>query len=205
VDLKEPSVHRVPSIDHSVKRNDRNSGPAASFMVCLLVLGALPALAADVPGIGNFGQVDAHVYRGAQPTPEGFRYLVGIGVKTVIDLRESGARSREEERTVTESGMKYLNVPMSGLTAPTEAEILKLLPLLEDASSGAVFVHCWRGADRTGSVIAAYHIDHDHWDSARALEDADTFKMSRLQIPRRNFIRNFRPLADEPKTAAAAQ
>jgi protein tyrosine phosphatase (PTP) superfamily phosphohydrolase (DUF442 family) len=171
-------------------------------VVCLVVVGALHALAGSAPGIGNFGQVDAHVYRGAQPTGEGFRYLASIGVKTVIDLRENGSRARAEERAVTESGMTYLNVPMTGFAPPTDAELQKILPLLEN-SSGAVFVHCWRGADRTGAVIAAYHIDHDRWDNARALQDADAFKMSRLQIPRRNFIRGFHPLAAEPRPAAA--
>ena len=53
----------------------------------LLVL-SLPVFAGSpVQGIHNFYKVDEHVYRGGQPTEEGFRYLAKIGVKTVIDLR----------------------------------------------------------------------------------------------------------------------
>ena len=159
-----------------------------------LLVGAIPALAANIPGINNFDQVDAHVYRGGQPSDEGFRYLAGIGVKTIIDLREAGDRSQMEERTVKASGMTYLNVPMTGLTPPSEAELLKILPVLENSSSGAVFVHCLPGKDRTGAVIAAYHIDHDHWDNGRALVDAKSHHMSIFQLPRQNFIRNFHPL-----------
>jgi|SRR5581483_2252702 len=165
---------------------------SARVSTALFFVFGLPSFAASVPGIHNFDQVDAHVYRGAQPTGEGFEYLSKLGVKTVIDLREAGERSREEERLVTDAGMKYINVPMTGLTPPTDAEISKILATMEDGASGPVFVHCRRGADRTGAVIAAYHIDHDKWDNARALLDAKAHKMSFLQHPRENFIENFR-------------
>ena len=163
---------------------------------------SLPALASPVPGISNFDQVDAHVYRGGQPTTQGFQYLAKIGVKAVIDLREAGDRARAEEQAVIAGGMKYVNVPMTGLTPPTEAEIARILALMEDSAAGPVFVHCMRGADRTGAVIAAYHIDHDKWDNARALKDAKAHKMSFFQFPRQAFIRDFRPLA--PAVAATA-
>lgn len=170
-------------------------------VLCLAVAGILPALAANPRGIKNFDQVDAHVYRGAQPTGEGFRFLAGMGVKTVIDLREPGTRAKAEERMARELGMAYINVPMTGLTPPTEAELLRILPVLENASEGPVFVHCMRGADRTGAVIAAYHIVHHHWDNARALDDAKAHHMAFFQIPRQNFIRNFQPLTMAKKVA----
>jgi tyrosine-protein phosphatase SIW14 len=169
----------------------------------LLTLG-LPVFAASAPGIQNFDQVDAHVYRGGQPTPEGFQYLAKLGVRIIIDLREADTRSQGEQRVVTGAGMRYINVPMSGLTPPTEAEIAKILALLEDGTAGPVFVHCRRGADRTGAVIAAYHIDHDHWDNTRALKDAKAHSMSFFQIPRQNFIKSFRPLAVDAKAPSHA-
>src|SRR5580658_3441653 len=146
------------------------------FALALPVL-ALPALAGSSPqGIKNFYQVDQNVYRGAQPTEDGFKYLAKIGVKTVIDLRAADQRSESEESMVTAAGMKYVNVPMTGLAAPTQAQISTILGILEgnhsEGASGAVFVHCKRGADRTGVVIASYRIDHDGWDNARALSEA---------------------------------
>jgi protein tyrosine/serine phosphatase len=169
----------------------------------LFTLG-LPAFAASpAHGIKNFYQVDAHVYRGAQPTDEGFQYLVKIGVGTVIDLREADERSQAEERLVRAAGMKYVNVPMTGLTPPTDAEINRILGILESNGSGAVFVHCKRGADRTGAVIAAYRIDHDHWDNGRALSEAMARQMSFFQFPRQSYIRNFQARATDAKTAAA--
>jgi protein-tyrosine phosphatase len=174
-------------------------------LVALFLFG-LPALASSsVQGINNFYQVDEHVYRGAQPTTVGFGYLAKIGVKTVLDLREDDDRSYREARVVTSLGMQYVNVPMTGLTPPTEPEITKILALLEDGTAGAVFVHCMRGADRTGAVIAAYRIDHDHWDNSRALKEAMSFGMSFFQLPRQNFIRKFQPLTikSDPKSSIA--
>ena len=160
-----------------------------------LFLFSSPALAGQsVQGINNFHQVNEHVYRGAQPTTGGFDYLAKIGVRTVLDLRENGERSSREASLVTSLGMHYVNVPMTGLAQPTRADITRILVLLEDGSSGTVFVHCLRGADRTGAVIAAYRIDHDLWDNYRAWKEAMSLGMSFFQLPRQNFIRKFQPL-----------
>jgi tyrosine-protein phosphatase SIW14 len=158
--------------------------------IAFLVFG-LPAFCASAPGIKNFDQVDEHVYRGGQPTEAGFKYLASLGVKNIIDLREADSRATDEERAVTAAGMNYINVPMTGLTPPREAEMVKILTLLEDASAGPVFVHCKRGADRTGAVIAAYHIEHDKWDNQRALKDAMSHGMSFFQFPRQGCIKTF--------------
>src|SRR5438876_720194 len=173
-------------------------------LIALLVFGP-PLFAGSVPGIKNFDRVDAHVYRGAQPTDEGFQYLAKqLGVKTIIDLRETDDRSKVEERVVTGSGMKYVNVPMTGLTPPTEGEIARILAMLEDGTTGPVFVHCRRGADRTGTVIAAYHVAHDKWDNAHALMDAKAHSMSPFQFPRQNFVKDFRQRTMEAKATSPA-
>ena len=167
----------------------------------LFALGIPVFAASSAPGIHNFYQVDEYVYRGAQPTEEGFRYLAKIGVKTIIDLREPGDRSQWEEGVVTAAGMKYINVPMTGLTPPTDAETDRILTMLEDRTTGPVFVHCMRGADRTGAVIASYRIDHDGWDNRRALKEAMTNGMSFFQFPRQSFIRSFQKRTIEAKAA----
>jgi protein tyrosine phosphatase (PTP) superfamily phosphohydrolase (DUF442 family) len=177
---------------------------ASRLPIAILIFG-LPVFAGSVPGIKNFDQVDARVYRGAQPTDEGLRYLAKLGVKTIVDLREAGDRSKAEERVVTGAGMKYVNVPMTGLTPPTDAEITRILALLEDNTAGPVFVHCLRGADRTGAVIAAYHISHDKWDNARALKDAKAHSMSFFQFPRQSYIQNFRAPTVEAKATSPSE
>ena len=166
---------------------------------------ALPVLAGTSPGLSspikNFYQVDTGVYRGAQPTEDGIKYLAKIGVKTVLDLRAGDERSEAEEKLVAAAGMKYVNVPMSGRTPPTEAQISRVLAILE-AGSGSVFVHCKRGADRTGVVIASYRIDRDGWNNAQALSEAKARGMAPTQLPRMGYIQAFQPRA---AVASAAQ
>lgn len=175
-----------------------NRLPIAVFVL------SLPVFAGSAPGIKNFDQVDAHVYRGGQPTDEGLQYLAKLGVKTIVDLRESGDRSNAEKRAATGAGMKYVNVPMTGLTPPTDDEITGILAILEDHTTGPVFVHCLRGADRTGAVIAAYHISHHNWDNARALKDAKAHSMSFFQFPRQNYIQKFRPSTLDAKAPSSS-
>lgn len=170
-----------------------------------LVLGFPVWASSSVPGIHNFYEIDQKVCRGAQPTGDGFKYLARIGVKVVVDLRGHDSRSAAEERTVTNAGMRYVNVPMTGLTPPSQADITTILTLLEDPASGPVFVHCRRGADRTGAVIAAYRIDHYKWDNARALHEAMSDGMSWFQFPRQKYIRSFQARVPDAAPAAAAE
>src|SRR5260221_11918829 len=94
---------------------------ARRALLPMLALCFLPAAAfadSGVPGVGNFHQVNGQVYRGAQPTAEGFANLARLGVATIVDLREAGERSVAEQRIVKAAGMRYVSVPMKGLSAP---------------------------------------------------------------------------------------
>jgi tyrosine-protein phosphatase SIW14 len=157
----------------------------------------------DLPGVGNFHQVDEHVYRGAQPKAQGFTGLAKLGIKTVLDLR--GEKS--EQSAVESAGMHYVRLPWSGYKAPAESQIATVLSLLNDTSAWPVFVHCRRGADRTGTAIACYRIEHDHWSNQQALAEAKTFGMSSMEKAMQHFILLFTPtiratLATAPSPAA---
>jgi protein-tyrosine phosphatase len=54
-------------------------------------------------------------------------------------------------------------------------------------------VHCKRGADRTGVVIAVYRIQHDQWENSRPLAEVMSRGMSWLQFPRQNYVLQYRP------------
>jgi protein tyrosine/serine phosphatase len=149
--------------------------------------------APSLEGVGNFQKVDDHVYRGAQPTPEGFSNLSKLGIQTVIDLREPGDRSATERKWVADAGMRYVSVPMYGMSTPSNESVVKVLGMLEDRGAGPVFVHCKRGADRTGGVIACYRIEHDHWKNAQALSEARSLGMSWFQIAIQNYVRKYQP------------
>jgi tyrosine-protein phosphatase SIW14 len=146
-----------------------------------LTLGSMTA-SSQIDNLPNFQKVDEHVYRGAQPTNSGFKELAERGIKTVVDLRDIGEHSQaDEQKAVTDLGMRYVSIPMQGMSTPKDERIAAVLALLNDVTSGPVFVHCKRGADRTGTVIALYRIIHDGWDSKRALSEAKSYGMSVFQ------------------------
>jgi tyrosine-protein phosphatase SIW14 len=146
----------------------------------------------EAPGIPNFHQVNAHLYRGGQPSDAGWSSLAKLGVKTVIDLRPASEHSIGKEAIAVEAaGMVYVSQPMARLAAPTNEEIRKILALLDSSEQWPIFVHCRRGADRTGTVIACYRIAHDQLASQEALREARSYGLSRLEVGMKHFIQNF--------------
>lgn len=114
----------------------------------------------------------------------------------MIDLRpdgEDGTHSiAKEAEMVQAAGMRYINVPLSGIRAPSHATVKKLLALMTDPANGPVFIHCKRGADRTGTIVASYRMAHDHWNNADALKEANSLGMSWHEFAMRYFVANFR-------------
>jgi uncharacterized protein (TIGR01244 family) len=158
----------------------------------------IPTFAADPAGLPNFHRVNAQVYRGAQPTAEGIRELAKLGVKVVVNLRDE-VNGADEQSAVEAAGMRYITIPMRGLHAPTNEQIASVLKLLNDPASGPVFVHCRRGADRTGTVLACYRITHDHWDNTKALAEARSLGMSWIERAMQSYVLHYR--AEQPVAA----
>lgn len=163
----------------------------------LALAGLQAASLSEVAGVHNFHEVNEHVYRGAQPNKQGFAALARLGVKTVIDLR-----GEKSERSLVEgAGMRYVRLAWNGHKAPAAEQVSTVLSLMNDNSAWPVFVHCRRGADRTGTAIACYRIAHDHWTNQQALGEAKSFGMSSLEVAMQHFILRFNSAT--PQLAAA--
>lgn len=89
--------------------------------------------------------------------------------------------------------MRYVSIPMKGMSTPKNTQIADVLSVLNDAANGPVFVHCKRGADRTGTVIALYRMVHDGWDSKKALNEARSYGMSVFQSAMKHYVTAFKP------------
>jgi len=79
------------------------------------------------------------------------------------------------------------------MSTPKIAQVAAVLGLLNDTASGPVFVHCKRGADRTGTVIAVYRISHYSWDNKKALTEAKSYGMSMFERAMQHFVMDFKP------------
>jgi tyrosine-protein phosphatase SIW14 len=165
--------------------------------VIRIFLAALLSAAAALAGqdsLPNFNMVNDQILRGGQPSDDGFKKLAERGVKTVVDLRWVDEHSIAHEKQIVETdGMRFVSVPMKGIGAPTPEQVSKALDVLEDSNNWPVFVHCRRGSDRTGTVLACYRISHDHWKNQKALEEAKTYGLSSFERAMRSFIEHFRP------------
>ncbi len=186
------------------QRSLRNPSLSVAVLLLALALPSGPAFAASQDaGIPRFYQVNEQIYRGGQATDEGFRSLAKLGIKTIIDLRESGERAGSEKKVVEAAGMRYVNVPMQGMHRPSDEQISQVLAILNDSSAGPVFVHCRRGADRTGTVIAVYRVAHDRWQNQKALEEARAIGMSWIEFSMQSYILGYRPSAQNQANVGA--
>lgn len=169
-----------------------------------------------VTGVPNFGKINEHLYRGAQPRNDGLPELKKLGITTIVDLRgEDRSKINWEKKTSESLGMHFVNIPVSGWGPPAYKQIAQFLGIFRDNPNEKVFVHCRLGEDRTGVFVAAYRIAVDRFLSDEALHEMYFFGFNGFWHPAmRTFIRDFpnhlttdlhfEPLkADVPKTGSA--
>ncbi len=124
----------------------------------------------DVAGVTNFAQVSEQLYRGAQPTRRGFIQLKEMGIRTVVNLRETSS-DRPEMRGL---GMHYVHIRFNP-AHPEDDEIAAFLNVVGDPANQPVFVHCQAGADRTGTVVAIYRVVEQGWPVGEAVKELQLF------------------------------
>jgi tyrosine-protein phosphatase SIW14 len=167
------------------------------FFACYLAGISLVA-APPTAHIPNFIQVNPTLYRGGQPSPAALQELGALGVKRVIDLREPTASTQFEHTQLAKLGIEYRNIPFREFGAPTPEQMESVLRLLLAPKAPPTFLHCRRGKDRTGTVVACYRIQHDGWSNERALSEARANGMSRLERAMQSYVLQFTPVFSFP-------
>jgi len=117
----------------------------------------------EIIGVENCYQVTTNLYRGAQPTFEGMTHLQKHGIRLIVNLR----MLRNDHHELHGTSIKHLDVNMVPWHATT-ADVVQFLKAVTNTNNQPVFVHCERGADRTGFMCAMYRIAVCGW----AKEDA---------------------------------
>jgi tyrosine-protein phosphatase SIW14 len=141
-------------------------------------------------GLGNFGFVDEHLLRGAQPSTVGIQTLRALGVTTILDLTLPDRNGQAEKAEAERNGLVYTNMPMDSVVRPTTEQVASILSTISNAT-GRVFIHCQAGKDRTGTIVACYRILEAHWTSEQALREADQFRMAANATWLREFVKDF--------------
>lgn len=142
----------------------------------------------DLP---NFSKVSVKLYRGAQPTENGVRQLAKMGVKTIIDLRGEDENSQKEKVWANNNGIKFVAVNLSNWLKPKTEDIENIFKEIDTADNQKVFVHCKRGADRTGTVVAIYRISHDNFTAKQANDEAKKFNFGWWQFLMKDYINDY--------------
>ena len=179
--------------------------PAAALAV-LLIGAASAAHAANARlsaiRIDNFGVVNDHYYRGAQPTSADYPDLAALGVKTVIDLTRDG---RDDEKGLVEAaGMKFVRIPLTTTEAPAGMAVTQFLALVTDPANQPVYVHCQGGRHRTGTMTAIYRMTQEGWTPARAYDEMKQYRFEGFpgHPELKKFVLGYRPSADQPNVLA---
>jgi protein tyrosine/serine phosphatase len=143
------------------------------------------------PELPNFHRVDDHVFRGGQPGPGGIPRLKELGIRTIVNLRHEPDVVASEAAEAEAAGIRYVNFPIVGLNRPTDEQVDRILGLIEDPANGPVFVHCKRGSDRTGAIVACYRVARAQWTAENAIREAFQYGMLRIEYAKRAFVREF--------------
>lgn len=112
----------------------------------------------------NLHRVAPAIYRSAQPREGAQQALDELGIRSVISLRWSADKPD-------------LLPDTNRIHAPIESwdvdhfEVMRALKALVDPANQPVLLHCRHGADRTGTVIAAYRMVVEDWSAEAAIEE----------------------------------
>ncbi len=113
----------------------------------------------------NLYRIDDKFYRSEQPVAEDGEAIVKLGIQSVINL---GFFDRNDDDYLKAYGLTLLNRPLLSWSIKPK-EIAEILYLIEkQQQNGAVLIHCYHGADRTGLIAGMYRIIYQGWSVEEA-------------------------------------
>lgn len=112
----------------------------------------------------NLHRVAPSIYRSAQPRDGAQDALAELGIKSVISLRWSA------DKAALLPDANRIHAPIESWDVDHD-EVMRALKALVDPANQPVLLHCRHGADRTGTVIAAYRMVVEDWSAEDAIEE----------------------------------
>lgn len=137
-----------------------------------------------MPGVTNFARVSHALWRGAQPTAQGFQNLEAAGIRTVINLRHD----HDDLPLLAGTKLKYLWLPCRTWN-PEDQNIIMFLRVMRDSPNWPVYVHCAQGRDRTGYAVASYRIVVQGWPADEAIAEMDNFHFNKIWFRNPGFLK----------------
>jgi len=119
----------------------------------------------DKNGFDNLYKVNEILYRSEQPSEEGFKVILDLGIKTVINFRQL----QTDKPNSKIEDLKLIHQPINTWKISYEDVLLALKTI--SVSDKPVLIHCKHGSDRTGCVIAAYRMVYEGWSKEEAINE----------------------------------
>lgn len=133
-----------------------------------------PHWASVIKKDANLYRVDDKLYRSEQLIADDVSDIHDQNIKTIINLRYF---DRDDDRAIFDGQrVNLVNEPLLTWQVRS-ADIARVLYAIERGQDkGAVLVHCYHGADRTGIIIAMYRIIYQNWtiqDARQEMQQGD--------------------------------
>jgi tyrosine-protein phosphatase SIW14 len=137
----------------------------SSFQNRLTSNAELKAEAIKEGGFVNLYKVNADLFRSEQPSKEGVETIKKLGIKTIINLRQT----QTDRRILKNIGINAQHLRINTWTISYD-DVLEALKLIRD-SEKPVLIHCKHGSDRTGCVIAVYRMVYENASKEDAINE----------------------------------
>jgi len=147
------------------------------FFICFRVM----ALFADTSqetkiaqlerAIFNFQEIEPGIYRSGRLPRETYPYLKKAGITTIINFIDKKKEAEKEKSELAHLGIKTVSIPWNGFDYPKDQDVDTFLNVMKDPANRPVLVHCKRGAERTGLMIACWRIAEQGWKVEDAYQE----------------------------------
>lgn len=117
-------------------------------------------------GFANIYKVTDYLYRSGQPTAEEMKNLERMGIKTIINLSAYDSDSDEVRGTglhVEELSVKPWHIE--------DEDVVRVLRIIRKRENGPFLIHCWKGSDRVGVMVAMFRIIEQGWTKEEAIRE----------------------------------
>lgn len=158
----------------------------------------------------RFFELSPSLYRGAVPSARDLPILAECGIRCIVDFQ---VRPNPGERESAERlGIRYLHVPW---TAHLHRALsfhyvhtvsIRFLDILAERTNLPVYVHCYHGRERTGTMIAVYRMAIENWSYEKARDEMLGFGVNKwLHFNLFMYLKRFRKFLDRNPAFADAR
>ncbi len=157
----------------------------AAFTVIMLAIGSAPVVlwgdSSSVfdelkKSLYHFNKVDEGIYRSGLIHEEDAPLLKELGIKTVLTWDDQKTRIAQEEQFLKFFGIQTVSIPWNGYDRPSDEVVEKSLTLMNAADRKPILVHCFRGSERTGLIVACWRVRTQKWTPDRAYAEMKQYE-----------------------------